>query len=377
MAAYPPVPRDGNADPLPNVGYDPVGHQFVAPQSGGVQTDSSGNGVVYAPALVSLASQLMTAPAIVQKASAVSSGGVAALTATFASNVTPGNTIVVVCGVGNGTAATVTDSLSNTFNSAVNAANSTTFAAQIFWASAIVGGPDTVTVTPSTSVSVAVQIYEVAGLLTLASGVLGQTSAGSGTSATAAASNIAGYANSFAFAGVAVGTAAQAVTAATGTSWKLDSSQNVGGTPSGLFTFGALSLPLSNVGAVAAKATLASSEPYACAVAVFKPLVLAVQGGFSLDGYNYTNITLAAPTTTLVKNGPGLLHTITINTPVASSVITIYDNTAGSGTKIGTITLPGTLLQQGPYSAAYDVPFSTGLTIVTATGASDITVAWR
>lgn len=86
---------------------------------------------------------------------------------------------------------------------------------------------------------------------------------------------------------------------------------------------------------------------------------------------------LAAPTTTVVKSGAGVLHTITLNKPVASSVITIYDNTSAAGTKIGTITLPGTLLTDGPHSAIYDVIFSTGLTIVTATGASDITVAYR
>jgi hypothetical protein len=86
---------------------------------------------------------------------------------------------------------------------------------------------------------------------------------------------------------------------------------------------------------------------------------------------------ISTATTTTVKASAGFLHSITINTPVASSVITIYDNTAGSGTKIGTITLPAVLLQQGPYTALFDVVFNTGLTIVTATGASDITVSWR
>lgn len=92
--------------------------------------------------------------------------------------------------------------------------------------------------------------------------------------------------------------------------------------------------------------------------------------------YSYTNIVLAAPTTTAIKSGSGLLHSITINKPVAASVITVYDNTAGSGTLIATITLPAALLTEGPYSGIYDVAFATGLTIVTATGASDITVAW-
>lgn len=87
---------------------------------------------------------------------------------------------------------------------------------------------------------------------------------------------------------------------------------------------------------------------------------------------NYTNIT--GDTTTTVKSGPGTLHCITFNNPTATEVITIYDNTAASGTKIGTITIPaspqlGTLF--------YDVAFATGLTIFTATAVSDITVSWR
>lgn len=91
-------------------------------------------------------------------------------------------------------------------------------------------------------------------------------------------------------------------------------------------------------------------------------------------GYSYNNITTA--TTTTVKSGVGTLHSITINTPVASGTITIYDSTTGSGTKIGTITNPATLLQMGPLVAAYDIAFTTGLTIVT-TGAQDITVVYK
>lgn len=91
--------------------------------------------------------------------------------------------------------------------------------------------------------------------------------------------------------------------------------------------------------------------------------------------FSYTGITGQA--TTVIKSGSGLLSAITINTPVATSVITIYDNTAASGTKIATITLPATLLQQGPYTAVYNVSFTTGLTIVTGTASSDITVSWR
>lgn len=88
--------------------------------------------------------------------------------------------------------------------------------------------------------------------------------------------------------------------------------------------------------------------------------------------YKYVNIVLAAPTTTTVKSGSGVLHTVCINTPAATETITIYDNTAGSGTKIGTITI---FASTNP-CFAYDIFFATGLTLVTATAASDITVSY-
>jgi len=68
------------------------------------------------------------------------------------------------------------------------------------------------------------------------------------------------------------------------------------------------------------------------------------------------------------------LHAITINTKGASAnTATVYDNTAGSGTKIATI---DTTASVG--TLRFDAAFSTGLTIVTATGtAADITVLYR
>lgn len=91
-------------------------------------------------------------------------------------------------------------------------------------------------------------------------------------------------------------------------------------------------------------------------------------------GHLYQNITTA--TTTTVKSGAGVLHRLVVNTPVASGTITLYDNTSGSGTKIGTVTLPSTLLNNGPMVAQYECAFVTGLTIVT-TGTCDITVTYR
>lgn len=94
-------------------------------------------------------------------------------------------------------------------------------------------------------------------------------------------------------------------------------------------------------------------------------------GGVFVSGYRYTNIT--TQTTTVIKTGAGVLHTVCVNTQAATGTITIYDNTAGSGTKIGLATsvagIPGCL--------TYDVAFVTGLTIVTATASPDVTVSWR
>lgn len=98
---------------------------------------------------------------------------------------------------------------------------------------------------------------------------------------------------------------------------------------------------------------------------------LPLPSNASRTGYSFSN--LAANATTTVKSGAGLLRSITINTKGASSnTITVYDNTAASGTKIATIDSTvtyGTLL--------YDLSFATGLTIIIATGtAPDITVSY-
>lgn len=89
----------------------------------------------------------------------------------------------------------------------------------------------------------------------------------------------------------------------------------------------------------------------------------------------YKNITLAAPTTTLVKSGGGYLHAIVINNAGATGVITIYDGLTAGGTVIATITQPATLLASNA-TILYDVTFQTGLTIVTATAAQDLTVSY-
>jgi hypothetical protein len=110
---------------------------------------------------------------------------------------------------------------------------------------------------------------------------------------------------------------------------------------------------------------------FACAIMVGLASTALAQS----STFMATNIVGAGTTT--VKSGLGTLHSIVMNLPIASGTVTIYDNTSGSGTKIGTVTLPAVLLSQGPYTAMYDVTFSTGLTIVTTGALQDLTVSWR
>lgn len=89
-------------------------------------------------------------------------------------------------------------------------------------------------------------------------------------------------------------------------------------------------------------------------------------------GRSFSNIT--TNTTTVVKSGEGFLHSICVNTKGATAnTAAIYDNTAASGTKIGTL---DTTAAVG--CMVYDIRFGTGLTVVTATGtAPDLTVSYR
>lgn len=79
-----------------------------------------------------------------------------------------------------------------------------------------------------------------------------------------------------------------------------------------------------------------------------------------------TNITTA--TTTVVKTGPGVLVSIVAN-GLLTGTITIYDNTAASGTKIATIAAGA-----GAGSVfGYLCQFTNGCTVVTS-AADNITV---
>jgi len=78
-------------------------------------------------------------------------------------------------------------------------------------------------------------------------------------------------------------------------------------------------------------------------------------------------------TTTVVKSGPGYLHSITVNSKGATgNTATVYDNTAGSGSVLAVIDVTANLV-----TLLYDIQFLTGLTLVTASGtAADLTVSY-
>ena len=92
------------------------------------------------------------------------------------------------------------------------------------------------------------------------------------------------------------------------------------------------------------------------------------------NGAKFLNIAGAATTT--VKSSSGVLIGMTCNKAVANGVITIYNNTAASGTKIATITHPATLLQNQYDLDFKRIGFTIGLTVVTG-AADDITFIYE
>lgn len=86
-------------------------------------------------------------------------------------------------------------------------------------------------------------------------------------------------------------------------------------------------------------------------------------------------LNIAGAATTVVKADKGILRAIVINKAVATGVVTVYDNTAASGTKIATITQPAAVVQSQA-TLTYNVRCATGITVVTS-AADDITVTYE
>jgi hypothetical protein len=94
-----------------------------------------------------------------------------------------------------------------------------------------------------------------------------------------------------------------------------------------------------------------------------------------MSSNNRSFLNIAGAATTVVNTGAGTLYGIVVNKAVLSGVVTVYDNTAASGTKIATITNPATLLHSQINLDYRELVFRTGLTIVTS-AADDITVVF-
>ena len=88
----------------------------------------------------------------------------------------------------------------------------------------------------------------------------------------------------------------------------------------------------------------------------------------TMPGWSFASIITA--TTTTVKSGAVVCHSIIV-TGGTMGAVTVYDNTAGSGTTIGPSVTPA----QGNVLVV-DATFGTGLTIVTA-AATGIYIAYR
>ena len=73
-----------------------------------------------------------------------------------------------------------------------------------------------------------------------------------------------------------------------------------------------------------------------------------------------------------VQTGPGMLHTIIVNSAANAATIAIYDGVDAGGTLRGTITATG----QVGLSLLYDMEFTTGLFIAIAVAAVDLTVTY-
>lgn len=314
-----------------------------------------------------------------QSASNKSSGSVASLAKLFPNNNIAGNSIVVVCGVGNGTAPTISDTLGNTYTQIAQVANGTAFNVAIFLAVNIAAGTNTVTVNNGGSTaSIAMEIYEVFGLLGVAVAQPDQKITNTGTSGTASTNAIgASFPNELAFAAIGVGTAAQTITPATG--WNNDSGQQNPTTPAGLFSFISMSQFLSSQSQVTPSATF-TSEPWAIAVASFKSIVVPIAGTVetvaSTSGGStpFHVLSAASNNATTVKSSPGQIYGITISNAVSTARwFKLYDKASAPSPATDTVKQTYQILGNSVIALAFPegMQFLTGISFAAVANMSD------
>jgi hypothetical protein len=103
--------------------------------------------------------------------------------------------------------------------------------------------------------------------------------------------------------------------------------------------------------------------------------------GLYTPTYNDTYFASTSASTsvgTLIDAFPGLLHTISIETPLTGSIIAIYD-TNSSTVQVGTTTLIAkfTITTSSPFSVILDTSFANGLVVDQTAATSTMTFSWK
>lgn len=108
-----------------------------------------------------------------------------------------------------------------------------------------------------------------------------------------------------------------------------------------------------------------------------RPITEPSFGSASLYVPTYVNALDAAVATTTIANFPGVLHSVTIDTPISGNVITVYDSasTSTASVVIAKITEPSSTTI-APVTLQFDGSFINGLTI-TQTASSTLTVNYQ
>lgn len=232
----------------------------------------------------------LTLPKIINKASA-NVGGATVKTLTDAiTSTTAGNTLIVmVCAgeVHNGgtiTLAITETGGSDTFTQATTQAQGASLECSLFYATPITGGVTAVIATyaggSSVATSIAMETYEVSGLLALTPAVadgggLGTTASGTIVNTNAVAVTAP---NDYLFEVAGVGTATQTITLGGTGTWTNDSGQINPASPNGLFSMASGSQFQPSNAIPNGNATIGGAEPVVVVMEAFKPVTLGISG---------------------------------------------------------------------------------------------------
>jgi len=106
----------------------------------------------------------------------------------------------------------------------------------------------------------------------------------------------------------------------------------------------------------------------------------ATANGIGRTSLQYTFCYITTATTTTCRGTAGVLHRISVNTPVASATVKAFNVPSGScvgtpgGNAVAIVTVPAAV--GNPFFVDYDVLMANGVCIVTS-GATDVTVAYE